>query len=313
MAANPAGASPAAGRCALPRVPHADLRAAGGGPAAAGAAGTRARDGGRLGFRRGRAGRGRSPATVAAAGRRGTGLFSRGLPRVHPLPHEVGTLAAGTPDFEERHGSTADGCGRKPADALQLSPLHRGDRALPPIGSTWTSGHPTATATCGSLRGRTITACPKDRRSRRSVTRGASPARCRLRSITRPKRTRSSRSRRRAPTGGPSRSRWTCGASRSSTSRHSAAARRSWRRRSTYPTSTTTGNAGSAMRFSQIVRFNWPYYAAAGAAVAAALAVAPRLPFDLAALHRLRRCADGRDVADRVAGRRRGSSTTARD
>jgi SAM-dependent methyltransferase len=34
------------------------------------------------------------------------------------------------------------------------------------------------------------------------------------------------------------------------------------------------------MRFKQIVRFNWPYYAAAGAAVGAALAVAPWLPFD---------------------------------
>jgi len=34
------------------------------------------------------------------------------------------------------------------------------------------------------------------------------------------------------------------------------------------------------MRFEQIVRFNWPYYAAAGAAVGAALTVAPWLPFD---------------------------------
>lgn len=33
------------------------------------------------------------------------------------------------------------------------------------------------------------------------------------------------------------------------------------------------------MRFRQIVRFNWPYYAAAGAAVAAAFALAPWLPF----------------------------------
>jgi SAM-dependent methyltransferase len=32
------------------------------------------------------------------------------------------------------------------------------------------------------------------------------------------------------------------------------------------------------MRFKQIVRFNWPYYAAAAAAVAAALALAPWLP-----------------------------------
>ena len=32
------------------------------------------------------------------------------------------------------------------------------------------------------------------------------------------------------------------------------------------------------MRFKQIVRFNWPYYAAAGVAVGAALAVAPWLP-----------------------------------
>ena len=33
------------------------------------------------------------------------------------------------------------------------------------------------------------------------------------------------------------------------------------------------------MRFKQIVRFNWPYYAAAGAAVAASFALAPWLPF----------------------------------
>jgi SAM-dependent methyltransferase len=33
------------------------------------------------------------------------------------------------------------------------------------------------------------------------------------------------------------------------------------------------------MRFRQIVRFNWPYYAAAAVAVATALVIAPRLPF----------------------------------
>ncbi|HET7697974.1 MAG TPA: class I SAM-dependent methyltransferase [Vicinamibacterales bacterium] len=33
------------------------------------------------------------------------------------------------------------------------------------------------------------------------------------------------------------------------------------------------------MRFEQIVRFNWPYYAAAGGGVAAALVAAPRAPF----------------------------------
>ena len=34
------------------------------------------------------------------------------------------------------------------------------------------------------------------------------------------------------------------------------------------------------MRFSQIVRFNWPYYAAAAAGAAGGLALAPRLPLD---------------------------------
>src|SRR5688572_12973026 len=41
--------------------------------------------------------------------------------------------------------------------------------------------------------------------------------------------------------------------------------------------SITTGNAESVMRFEQIVRFNWPYYAAAATVVAGGFAIAPHV------------------------------------
>src|SRR5688500_793151 len=136
---------------------------------------------------------------------------------------------------------------------------------------------PTAPAISRSRRGPANTSCRRDRRSDRSAKRAASPARSLSRSITRRRRTPSSRSRRRGRTGIPNPSRWRSGGSRSSISPLSAAACRCSRRPFTSRTSTIGGSEGCAMRFKQIVRFNWPYYATAGAVVAAALLAAPRV------------------------------------
>jgi hypothetical protein len=77
-----------------------------------------------------------------------------------------------------------------------------------------------------------------------------------------------------------------------------------WRRRSTCATSTTAGSAECVMRFEQIVRFNWPFYAVAALVTAAAPFVMLRCPAVVgprAGVHRVRH---GRDVARRLARRR---------
>ena len=67
------------------------------------------------------------------------------------------------------------------------------------------------------------------------------------------------------------------------------------------------------MRFEQIVRFNWPYYAAAATVVAAGFAIAPSVPLTWVRLSIVTVTAI---VATRSATSRRsscrGSSTTAR-